>query len=238
MTNEHRGRAGQQCKLWALQGQDYCARHQHDGGAGPSNPDNLEHRCIARSTRTGSQCKKPALRGATVCRNHGAGSPLVQAKAQERLDRMVEPALHQLAHIMNKPGTSDSDRLRAVQMLLDRTMPKERKVEVTHKPWEVTLQAIIRDAPDGTAIGGGTILPRELMSETVIDAEVVDEGQDLHTPTLEEIEAQEREDRKRRITESGKPDWFKQDRLEQLRRQYPDQGRPNLHSTVDSRNAR
>ncbi|PTT14641.1 hypothetical protein DBR36_15825 [Microbacterium sp. HMWF026] len=151
---------------------------------------------------------------------------------------MVEPVLWELRRIALDAETSEGDRLQAMRMILDRTLPKERKVEVTHKPWEVTLQAIIRQAPEGEAIPGGTVVPRELMSENVIDAEVVNEGQDLHTPTLEEVEAQEREDRKRRITESGQPEWFKQDRLEQLRREYPDQGRPNLHSTVDSRNAR
>ncbi|WP_146185403.1 hypothetical protein [Microbacterium sp. HMWF026] len=236
ITVNNRGRQGQPCRAWAVSGSDFCNGHTEDGGIGPRDVTKIERRCIGRHG-DGEQCRNAALRGQRTCRYHGANKASA-AKAQDLLDRMVEPVLWELRRIALDAETSEGDRLQAMRMILDRTLPKERKVEVTHKPWEVTLQAIIRQAPEGEAIPGGTVVPRELMSENVIDAEVVNEGQDLHTPTLEEVEAQEREDRKRRITESGQPEWFKQDRLEQLRREYPDQGRPNLHSTVDSRNAR
>jgi hypothetical protein len=106
----------------------------------------LEHRCIATTTN-GERCKKAAIRGATVCRSHGGATKQVQRKARELLDRMVEPALHTLREVMLDPASSDSDKLRSVQMLLDRTgFGPGLKVEHEVKQWEVTMRHMFSDS--------------------------------------------------------------------------------------------
>ncbi|HEU5223574.1 MAG TPA: hypothetical protein VFU07_07820 [Candidatus Lumbricidophila sp.] len=174
IVNAKRSDIGQRCKRWAVNGKNVCAVHGGAEMGGFANPESLEHRCIARSVRTGSQCKRPALRGTTVCRTHGGQAKQVQGKAQELLDRMVEPVLWQLRDIALRPGTSDSDRLRAMQMVLDRAMPRERKVEVELKPWEVTIQSLFKESP---AVGVMREPPAEL-TQQITD----------YTPTFDDIE--------------------------------------------------
>ncbi|KXZ61383.1 hypothetical protein Mlaev_00642 [Microbacterium laevaniformans] len=41
---------------------------------------------------------------------------------------------------------SEGERLRAIAMVLDRTMPKEVKHEVEVKPWEITMQQVFANA--------------------------------------------------------------------------------------------
>lgn len=47
-------------------------------------------RCTATAKSTGERCRQPAVPGAEVCRYHGGSASQVQAKAQERLDRMAD----------------------------------------------------------------------------------------------------------------------------------------------------
>ncbi|MGZ0068089.1 hypothetical protein [Microbacterium arborescens] len=174
ITNDKRGRQGESCKLWARPGSDFCNRHNApNGGAGPRDAEVMTRRCIARSSRTGSQCKNAPLIGQRTCKFHGATAASGE-KAQALLDRMVEPVLWELRDIALNPSTTESDRLRAIQMVLDRTLPRERKVEVTVKPWEIALKGIIREAP-----------------EEIVDAEVVEDEADA-------LERHEREEADRR----------------------------------------
>lgn len=46
--------------------------------------------CEATAKSTGERCKKDAIPGTNVCHVHGGNAPQVQAKAQERLDRMAD----------------------------------------------------------------------------------------------------------------------------------------------------
>lgn len=185
ITNDKRGREGQPCKLWARPGSDFCNRHfMPDGGAGPRNLDAMERRCIGRHG-DGTQCKNPPLLAQRTCRYHGANEASAE-KAQQLLDRMVEPVLWELRAIALDPATSESDRLRAISMVLDRSLPKERKVEVSLKPWEVTMQHVFAD-PTNVQIARG--LPEEIadtldpahrraLEQSYVDAEVVDDEAD------------------------------------------------------------
>lgn len=157
LTNPKHPEQGRECKRWAVNGSEYCAAHQ--GGDGKGTPYSEEAmrvpRCVARSSRTGSQCKRPALPGMRVCRNHGGATKASRAKAQELLDRMVEPVLWELRDIALNPARSmsEGERLRAIQMVLDRTMPKEVKHEVEVKPWEITMQHLFAGAESTPSLG-------------------------------------------------------------------------------------
>ena len=161
---------GKPCRRWAVHGSDFCAVHGGSSKNLLANPSSLENRCTAKAHKTGEQCRNNAIRGGTVCRFHGGASGHVAKKARERLLEMVEPALAQLNQIMSKPATSDSDRLRAIQMVLDRTgYGPGRIVEVDVKPWEISLQRIVKEIPEG-----GLPIPT-YSSEAIVDAELVED---------------------------------------------------------------
>jgi hypothetical protein len=179
---------GNPCRRWAVNGSDYCAVH---GGA-VVNPSDLSNRCSAKSTRSGEQCKKPAIKGGTVCRTHGGSAAQVVKRARERLQELSEPAIVQLNRILQAQGTSDSDRLRAIAMVLDRTgFGPGMTVEHEVKPWEVTMQHVFTDAP---SMQVNRTPPPELQAEAeklpekyrgfdpeelIEDAEIIEDEDDL-----------------------------------------------------------
>lgn len=57
---------------------------------------------------------------------HGGSAPQVRAKANQRLIEMILPALAHLRKIIDSPSTSDTDKLRAIQMVLSRTGYNEK----------------------------------------------------------------------------------------------------------------
>jgi hypothetical protein len=61
-----------------------------------------------------------------VCHKHGGSAPQVRAKANERLREMVLPALTELRKIIDHPSTTDADKLKAINMVLNRTGYSER----------------------------------------------------------------------------------------------------------------
>lgn len=118
--------------------------------------------------RNGEQCKNAPIKGGTVCKKHGGAAAHIQRKATERLQSMINPALVELNKILVAPGTSDGDKLRAVAMVLDRTgFGKGFTVEHTQdKPWEVTMQHIVMEMPEGL----------DSYPDDIEDAEVVEES--------------------------------------------------------------
>src|SRR6516165_9417287 len=74
--------------------------------------------CHAKSHRSGFQCKKMAIAGAAVCRTHGGAPPQVKRKALERLAILVDPAIGELAKLLE--SKMDSVKLAAVKDILDR----------------------------------------------------------------------------------------------------------------------
>ncbi|MET4781861.1 hypothetical protein ABIB56_001861 [Glaciihabitans sp. UYNi722] len=178
---------GEPCSRWAVNGSDMCAVHGGSDKLGLLSPQDLKNRCVAHSTRSGDRCKKPAINGGTVCTTHGGSAGHVKKKARELMDRMVEPGLHQLREIMLKPGTSDSDRLRAVQMMLDRSgFGPGVYVEHEVRPWEAMMPTlfkqtnvvVIRDLPDDMRAAMESAPDYTVSMEDIEDAEVVEDDRD------------------------------------------------------------
>src|SRR5262245_49174819 len=79
----------------------------------------MGNQCTAHSSRTGERCRKAPIAGSNVCRTHGGAAPQVQAKARARILALVDPALAELARIVNE-GEADNVRLAAARDILDR----------------------------------------------------------------------------------------------------------------------
>ena len=176
-------RKGNPCSRYAVNGSDMCAVHGGSIKVATATASDLANRCVAKSTRSGERCKKSAIKGGTVCRTHGGANRFVAKKARERLLELQEPAIVQLNRILSAPGTSDSDRLRAVQMVLDRTgLGASQHVEVEVKPWEITMQQVFKSNPDPQI---NRAIPDDMLAEMeayvpptydeVIDAEVIED---------------------------------------------------------------
>lgn len=75
--------------------------------------------CRAKAKATGERCRRQALMGATVCIVHGGAAPQVKAKARERVQALVHPAITRLSSLLE----SDDERiaLAAVRVVLDRS---------------------------------------------------------------------------------------------------------------------
>lgn len=142
-------KTGKQCRRDAMRTGAVCIMHAVPN-ADPRLPvadlrsfDKSGRRCGAR-TRKGTPCSKFAIPGGSVCPTHGGRSPDVRRKARERLLDLVHPAVAELSRIVQAPGTTDSDKLKAIQMILDRTGHHTRQtVEIEVKPWESLLSGIV-----------------------------------------------------------------------------------------------
>lgn len=80
-----------------------------------------KRQCTASARTTGEQCTNPPINGGTVCRMHGGSSPQVKNAARRRLNALAEPAVVELEKILQHSGTTDKEKLRAIQLILDRT---------------------------------------------------------------------------------------------------------------------
>lgn len=104
------------------------------GVPGSKNPD---RRCTATVRSTGLQCKRAAIKGGNVCTSHGGAAPQVRKKARERLLDLLDPAIGQLAKLLNREDVDDAVRLRAVTALLDRVgYGPNAKITVDDKRFE------------------------------------------------------------------------------------------------------
>lgn len=93
--------------------------------------DPLAQKCKARN-RQGKRCGNWAIPGGTVCRFHGGKAPQVEKAALERLRELQHPAIAQLARIIEDPVAGDTDKLRAIENVLDRTgIPRNAEVTVS-----------------------------------------------------------------------------------------------------------
>lgn len=98
-------------------------------------------RCTAKSTTSGERCKRWSIRGTTVCQSHGGRLPSVVEHSQAvveaarmRLFGMVDDAVDGLDELIQQ-GTAPAIRLKAIEMVLNRTGLKdavEVNVEVNH----------------------------------------------------------------------------------------------------------
>lgn len=98
-------------------------------------------RCHGTASTTGERCKRWSLRGSTVCRKHGAQLPSVREHAEAVVESarlqimgMADDAVDVLDELL-KPGVADAVRLKAVEMVLNRSGIKDAisfEVEVNH----------------------------------------------------------------------------------------------------------
>ena len=177
-------RKGNPCSRYAVNGSDMCAVHGGSIKVATATASDLANRCVHKASSTGDRCKKSAIKGGTVCKSHGGAARHVAKKARERLLELQEPAIVQLNRILSAPGTSDSDRLRAVQMVLDRTgLGASQHVEVEVKPWEITMQQVFKNNVDPQINRG---IPADMLEElnaskttardeNIEDAEVIED---------------------------------------------------------------
>jgi hypothetical protein len=112
---------------------------QQHGGAPLDHP----RRCTAHR-QDGKPCRRYAIRGGAVCRVHGGGSPLVVAKARERLALAADRMARELLGIATG-AESEAVKLAAVKDALDRAgLSAKQAVEVgvELKPYEQVLTDI------------------------------------------------------------------------------------------------
>lgn len=174
MSDNHCGvttHAGTPCRRKKVHGADKCQAHGGVVGNAVFDVTRLKSRCTAKSSRSGEQCRKAAIKGGTVCRTHGGALPAVKKRARERWRELEEPMVALTERMVEKAANgnmSDGDTLRLMSFLADR-MGYQRGITVEHtqdKPWEVTMQQIVMQIPEGYD-------PRP---EVVEDAEVVEES--------------------------------------------------------------
>jgi len=152
-------------------------------------------RCTAHK-RNGDPCGNPPVRGSNVCRMHGGSAPQVRAKANRRLIAMVLPAMEELHRILRAPDTSDADRLKAINAVLNRTGYAERQEidlglrEPTE--WDALAATILRGSDDDVDPGplDGEPAPKGLPAGH-------DDGEDFAQYALEQLgrDRRERDDR-------------------------------------------
>ena len=75
-------------------------------------------KCKAHSSRTGLPCRQNAILGGTVCVAHGGRAPQVKLKAEQRILKLVNPALAALKELVDKG--EGQVRLGAARDILDR----------------------------------------------------------------------------------------------------------------------
>lgn len=107
--------------------------------------------CTA-TKRNGKPCGLPPIKGGTVCHKHGGAAPQVRAAANRRLIEMVIPAMKELHKIINREDVADADKLRAIQMVLNRTGYSERQ--------QIDIGLREETAYDRLAAGEGLVIQR------------------------------------------------------------------------------
>jgi hypothetical protein len=136
---------------------------------GPKKQKRAPVRVTCTATkRNGKPCGLPPIKGGTVCHKHGGSAPQVRKRANQRLIEMVLPAMKELHRILDSPNTADADKLRAIQMVLNRTGYGERtQVDIGLReptPWDNLTSAGVRvirgrdaivDDDDRPALDGG-----------------------------------------------------------------------------------
>lgn len=102
----------------------------------------MGQKCTANRT-DGEPCQAWAVKGTNVCQAHGGSAPQVKKKAQERIDdeykEMLPKALDELKRILEDDEASDSDKLKAIENVIEHfedgeeTVKHKHELEVQHK---------------------------------------------------------------------------------------------------------
>jgi len=122
-------------------------------------------RCTATASSTGERCKQPAIPGSNVCRFHGGAAPQVEAKAQERLDRMADSTTADMQAIIDDLAD------------LYHSAPPEDRPDIAkelRKNWTAILDRTghgksekreLEDVSDGDGFGTTVVLDSEYVDE-------------------------------------------------------------------------
>ena len=97
--------------------------------------------CKAHTT-SGKPCGRAPISGASVCYNHGGAAPQVRRRAELRLLEMVDPALAQLARIVDN-GDTDDVRLKSIKEVLDRANIKPEPTPLT-SPGQTNVAVMVK----------------------------------------------------------------------------------------------
>lgn len=155
------------------------------------NPD-PSRICTARRTN-GEACRKVAIKGGTVCMTHGGAAPAVRAKARTRLEMAADRMAKALLGIAEDADAPANVKLAAIRDALDRAGLSAKtavSVEVGPTPvWEQVLTEMIEGGSRAESRAARGVpdsgLPDWLADElNVVDAEIVDEGEDEDEPAL------------------------------------------------------
>lgn len=107
-----------------------ASKAERERGAPPANRDVCAkcgqvhpgcHGHTKHGPNAGKPCGAQVRKGQVQCPKHGGNHPGQRKAGRERLLELVEPALVELTRIIAKKNTTDADKLRAIQMVLDRT---------------------------------------------------------------------------------------------------------------------
>jgi hypothetical protein len=121
--------------------------------------------CRATAKHTGKPCAKPAVPGALVCSSHGGKAQQVYEKAATRVDEATEavraqlmrlhgPAIEALREVLTDPGARASDRIKAAETVLDRTVGRKLEAAVDDRREERDLDAELDALLGGLAATG------------------------------------------------------------------------------------
>lgn len=112
-------------------------------------------RCRAHSSRTGEPCKRWAILGGTVCTHHGGNAPQTKAAALARIEAALPTALERIIALTER-ADSDSVRLRAAEMLLDRNLGKVTdKLKLSgdaDEPLEIVIARPTQNVPTDSGV--------------------------------------------------------------------------------------
>lgn len=112
----------------------------------PITDDTTQRRqCTAKAKSTGKRCGVAPIEGGTVCAKHGGSAPQVKDAARRRLNALAEPAVVELEKILKHPGTTDKEKLRAVQLILDRTGHGPSSKFELDPPWQAVVVGVISE---------------------------------------------------------------------------------------------
>lgn len=145
-AHDNESRAGQQCGRYAVRGSGFCFAQRDVAKSATPNAistrvENPGVSCTARRT-DGEPCGNHAVMGSTVCKNHGGFAAHTRLAASQRMIEMRLKAIGVLDGMLDDPALEPAVRLRAAQIVLDRTgMGPTSKIEheVEVKPYEKVL---------------------------------------------------------------------------------------------------
>lgn len=132
-----------------------------------------QHRLLCKAKRRdGKLCMSPAVTGTRVCRMHGGKTQKAQTAARMTLAELVQPGITTLAKILTSTESSDRDKLRAVENILDRT-GFSRRVEISPDDADRMLVEKLMAMQEAT-----TSADRAEITGSIVDAEVVEDDEE------------------------------------------------------------